>query len=804
MNAFRLLPIVAVFLVLALAMSAKAEYGVYYFFPVNETIVSLLNVLPGGSSSSISSIFVNPLNGIIFILYSSPNGTGGFIELKPNGAVLRVVKLPGCSTPFAGAVDYANNTVYVSCPSLNTIYVVDASSGTLMGEIPVKYAPTWVAFSQSEQALYVIASGSGKVMRYGNGVVYLEEASNIPSLWPPVMLALNGASGLVYLAYGTGYVLYVNSSTWQIPEGYCTGCVLATTGGLSPTYVLYDRLNNVLFVATGSYTLAFNGTTGSIAFKIPYPASWLTIDPGLNGGILFMLDGDVIHVVRYLKDGYIDMGLIHLPAPASSILWFNKSLYAPIPSLYSVDILSFYSDPAYTYPVYIYVNVSEPYTLVLKGPVSGVFRENSSSVTLWLPNGLYSLYVELPPPYYTYPSNITFIVHYSSVKIIIPAYAYYVVKFVESGLALNFTWSVSIIGVNNRGLYVNETLTAHAGEGITAYLEPGDYTYMVTIPFGYSATPPTGRLAVSGPGSQTIDISYTLLTYPVVVSLNGLTPGAIAYLQVTGTTLGGGLVNQTLSLSVPKYTLTLPDGSYVLRVLGVDYGSYKAVEASVPGSIQFAVWGNSTSVNVTLTEAKYTLLVDISGVATGTRVAVSVGGSTYYGSRYSYSTTLEAPRTTLLLNLTDGSYTVSVASTQYGTYINPYLVVSRGIVINGAPQNVTLTLSPAQYDLIILLRKVLGIGPVDIRVVGVSFNNEVYNYRTSTLASAAVVALNDGEYVVAISGPWYLGSYVKRIMVNGGAVNITVTLIGIPLILIIAVVLAAAVAFIVLRRLGYV
>ena len=775
------------------------------FVPVNETMINLTPYI--GYTTVITGIYSNPYSNYLYILYAhinvtSVNVTSGVLIMS-NGVVVGDVNLPYCMQPYLATIDYEDNVLYVSCPTSNVVYEINGYTASIVGSIPVSFEPTWVYYDNYTNQLYVIAYGSGKLFQYNtinSSSKYLEVASTISNLWPPEIIIPNSRLNLLYVAYATGYVLYLNYTTIQLAEGYCSNCIVVNLNS-TPLYAYYDAVHNILFVSTKGGLYALDGSTGRILYNISISPTWLTAN--VNENLLYALVDNLVYVYEYTRGIYFEVGVIHLPSAGSSITMIGNKLYASLPSLGIIDEVTFYRSPSGLYPLYLYVN-SSYYNVTIRGPVNLRLINLHYNTTIMLPNGIYNLTIMTPKGYYIQPSSVTFAIHDSTVKVIAPVYASYKLVFVESGLALNDTWSVWVYGLTAYGSLFNETLTAPAGESIVFYLEPGSYRFIINPVFGYSSTPVNGVVAVSSAGSVTIPVNFTLINYPVAINVTNMVSGMNIKAMVRGETIAGTVVNQELTLMVPYYTIMLPDGEYTLTIIDVTYGSYDKVASPTLNNVTFTVWGGARVVNVTLSTNYYPVKVSETGLINNVKWSLGVSGVFFNGTHYSYATTLISPSDSVTLMLPDGSYTVSSTSNYFNGFNNPYSSSARSIVVNGAGVNVTLTFTPVTYSLIIRVSTVLGLGEYSVNVIGVQFNGQPYMLRLKSTQALLALSLPSGDYLIQINGPYYITSYSKHLIINGlMPPPLSVRLIGLMLPIVIVVVIAVIVVFM-LRRFGYI
>jgi hypothetical protein len=226
--------------------------------------------------------------------------------------------------------------------------------------------------------------------------------------------------------------------------------------------------------------------------------------------------------------------------------------------------------------------------------------------------------------------------------------AYWNVQFVETGLAADSSWSVTLNGV---------THVSHS-DVILFHAAPGSYSFSVGRRPGYTQTPASGTLTVSG-GTSSVGVTFTAPGTPasIVSNFNGNSiPGGDwiwfnSVIKPASAIPAGGvavrLSDQTITLGLPNGTalkLSVPDARVVWRAgatVGTtrfDTSAYRWVTTSptgftdnvfaaglayqvpaggLPGGIQTvnwsAVWGTTTgtfSVHWQWAAAVYTSFTD--------------------------------------------------------------------------------------------------------------------------------------------------------------------------------------------------
>jgi len=127
----------------------------------------------------------------------------------------------------------------------------------------------------------------------------------------------------------------------------------------------------------------------------------------------------------------------------------------------------------------------------------------------------------------------------------------YAITFTESGLSSGTSWSVKL---NN--------ITKTSTNGTIIFNEPnGTYSYIISGISGYRANTYSGTINVNG-NPVSVSINWTVITYPITITENGLPNGTSWSATLTGTTFNGQYINVTLSSTTNTITFNEPNGTY--------------------------------------------------------------------------------------------------------------------------------------------------------------------------------------------------------------------------------------------------
>jgi hypothetical protein len=127
----------------------------------------------------------------------------------------------------------------------------------------------------------------------------------------------------------------------------------------------------------------------------------------------------------------------------------------------------------------------------------------------------------------------------------------YKITFTESGLSSGTNWYVTLNGIAKSSS--NNTII---------FNEPnGSYSYIISGIPGYRASSYSGTISVNG-NSVSVPINWTIITYTITITENGIPNGTSWSATLTGTTFNGQYINITLSSTTNTITFNEPNGSY--------------------------------------------------------------------------------------------------------------------------------------------------------------------------------------------------------------------------------------------------
>ena len=373
----------------------------------------------------------------------------------------------------------------------------------------------------------------------------------------------------IYLPDGTNPYNFSNVPGWHISGGSYAGIVLVSGASPAPVVVTFAEVTYELtFVGTGfpsgtSWSVTLNGSTkestgNTIAFTEP------------NGTYPFTV-GTV--------SGYTaspSSGTVNVRGAAESQL----VTFAPV---------------TYTIPVH---ETGLPAGTSWSVTLSGVTKTSiTGTITFAEQNGTYD-YTVSSPGYQPSPASGAVIVLGASppTTTITFTQVTYTVSFSQTGLPTGMSWSMTVDGTTRT------SMTAAISFG-----EPnGSYSYSVTSP-GWQPSPGSGNVLVSG-ASQSVLISFTRVTYTIILTETGLPSGTSWSATLNGATFGS--TTSTISF-------TEPNGTYACSIPSIL--GYSATYAG-----QVMVNGASVSEFVTFTQVAYRVTFMESGLPPGTSWTVTL------------------------------------------------------------------------------------------------------------------------------------------------------------------------------------
>ncbi len=523
------------------------------------------------------------------------------------------------------------------------------------------------------------------VANYRNSTVSVYNASSGNKTWEqsverPRAIATNEVSDLAYVTDFNGSVNVLNLSTSTLVKSVTVGYSadgIAYVSGASSIYVTYYTDGNVTALSAVNYSTVATISIGGCPSTPAY-------DP--QNGTLFVSNAcsptlAIVNTTRNTVEGNISFsGAPEAVAydPAVNILWvgesdgtllaYNATTYAKLGSvLLPGTIMKVTTDPELGTVYALGRNgTAVPWVAMVEGAefsVTGLVNLSSlsspsdlavdgASHSVWVSDlGDNCIWVLSPVPWR--------------------------VSFEETGLASGTAWSM-VVGRVNESSSTNQ---------IAFSLFDGSYAYVVNPVAGF-ARMPSGNLTVAG-ADQTIRLTFTAFTYPVVYSETGLPPGtdwgvtlAGVHATSSGTTIGFAQSNGTWNYTIDPIAgfTTTWSGSMVVHATAVSLlvsfttvaYSARFIETGLPDGANWTVTLGASSVTASSSIIAFALangtyayrLAGVAGWSTANYSGtVEVGGASLTRYVAWYATTFPvvisetglANGTSWWLNLTGGA-----------------------------------------------------------------------------------------------------------------------------------------------------
>lgn len=273
------------------------------------TLVSDIKVENG--SIDPTGIAYDPVNDNVYV---ADQGGGDVTVI--GGSNLTVWKHIGIGTAptlaWGAFFDPAANEVFVSYNANHKLTVIDCTSNAVVGNFTSGNgnSPTggsafgWAYDPYSQQ----IFQGGHPVELLAINAAKPWNATNISVYGTPTGVAYDSKNGNVYLStYPVGIINGTNDTVFGSLSNATTGC-----GGYSCS-MAYDSANNQLYLETGSTVLNYNATTGTPGGNIAAPGYQLIYD-SKNKNLYVTTDGTSITAI------------LAGPAPQSHVVTFQTTL----------------------------------------------------------------------------------------------------------------------------------------------------------------------------------------------------------------------------------------------------------------------------------------------------------------------------------------------------------------------------------------------------------------------------------------------------------------------------------------------
>jgi len=605
--------------------------------------------------TNVSSIAISPQNNkTIFLGINYGNGSGLIYFTNDNGTTWQSSSLNG-HAPQSIVIDPINSSIIlVSNPYYYSYYYPNGSfagygaviyksidGGANFYEVDIKMPNVlpWFYTPFGSQLLYVpntdvvlFASGEGLYISYDAGSDWSVINGNAT---PFAFTGISLSNGNVYVSTQGEGVIYAPLGS-ILPHK-----VTFTESGLPPNTkwsVVLDGMtesstsSSITFsVPDGTYSFSINSVSGYSST----PSSGTVIVNGTNEHEQITFT-QVKYSVRFTESG--------LPSGYWYVNITGEPSSGPIPSSQASYSLSL-PNGSYSYtistgnkeykPLYTgtftvngaNVNLGITFNLVTytitfteNGLPSGTtwyvnlsnrqsYSGIGTKITFNEPNGTYSYTIAtVNKNYAPNPFSGTFTVNGNIVNIGITFnLVTYKVAFTESGLSSGTNWYVTLNGITKSSL--NNTII---------FNEPnGSYSYMISGLSGYRASIYSGTVNVNG-NTVSVPINWTIITYQITITENGIPNGTLWSATLTGTTFNGQYINVTLSSTTNTLTFNEPNGSYSY-IIHLPSG-YQSNNAKGPVNVS----GNSETATFTAQQTMNSLWIGIIAVIVIILVALGV------------------------------------------------------------------------------------------------------------------------------------------------------------------------------------
>ena len=357
---------------------------------------------------------------------------------------------------------------------------------------------------------------------------------------------------------------------------------------------------------------------------------------------------------------------------------------------------------------YWYVNITGQ-------PSSGPISSSQTSYSVSLPNGSYSYTISTGNNEYKPSYTGSFIVNGASVSQSISfSKVTYTVTFTESGLPSGASWSITL----------NGTTKSSTTNTITFSVPNGTYSYTIGSISGYTALPSSGTIMVNG-ANVNVAITFTLVTYRVTFTENGLPSGTMWYVNLSN--------GQSYSGTGTTITFQEPNGSYSYTIATVN-----KIYAPNPSSGTIMVNGANVNVAITFNLVTYKITFTESGLSSGTSWSVTLN-----------NITKTSTNGTIIFNEPNGTYSYIISGIS-GYRANTY---SGTINVNGNPVSVSINWTVITYPITITENGIPNGTSWSATLTGTTFNGQYINVTLSSTTNTITFYEPNGTYSYTIHLP---------------------------------------------------
>ena len=443
------------------------------------------------------------------LLVVANSGSDNLTVLNATSGALAGPPIAVGANPRALLWDPSAGLLVVADYGGSNLTLVNLTLGRSVGSLPVGLDPVGLALDPSTGYVFTVNAGSNNVTGVDPSAP-TSPSINVPVGANPESIAFDPVTQQFWISdFGDGNLTRLNGSTPALAP-------MSRPIGAYPGRLTYDPVNGYLYLTLGvdHRVVAVDGVTGSVAASDlfpPAPVSFVTYLPG---------DGNLAAVNS--TGGTV--ALINGLGPVTAV-------FAP-----------------YEYPVSFEATGLPPGGAFLLEFNGVPYPSNGPSLTLTVGNGSYAYQVAPISGWSATPSAGTVTVNGSAVRVVIGfVRVVYAVTLTEVGLPSGTAWSVEF----------NGTTASTTGPSLTWSVPNGSYPYRIVGVAGWATLGYAGTIPVNG-SAVALTVPWTQVTYPVVVTVEGLPNGTVWTLLVNGRPVVSH--NSTL-------TLDLPNGTYTLQVV---------------------------------------------------------------------------------------------------------------------------------------------------------------------------------------------------------------------------------------------
>jgi YVTN family beta-propeller protein len=446
--------------------------------------------------------------------------------------------------PAGLSVDTGNGYVYVPDFGSNNVTIIDGATNKVVASPVSGDDPIASVYDPSDGYVYAVDFGTTSDLSVYSGTSYIGSVSIGAN---PIAAIYDSGNGFVYaMVYGNSSVAVVSglSVVKMIPVGsYPQAAAIDPASG--DLYVANSGSNNVTVISGTTNTIVTNINVGTSPEGIVYdPADGEVYVCNNGASSVTILKGTTIAGTVYVGSGP------SFPAYDSA----NLDVYVPTLGSQTVDVLNGST---------VVANVSvglTPRTATYSPATGEVYITNEGSENISVINGsavVASISGGNAPWDGVYDPNNreTYVSEYSSgnVSAIGSVPTSYYVTFREHGLPNGTAW----------GAALGPTEYPTNATAVAMYAVNGSYNYSVPFVPGFAQIPP-GTVSVKA-NDPVVNLTF-IRTYVVNFTESGLPSGTLWTVNVSGSTVGGGL---TLGDSTPSILFEVINGTYTYQVTPV-------------------------------------------------------------------------------------------------------------------------------------------------------------------------------------------------------------------------------------------